>query len=342
MHRHHYCLHGKPLQGINKYELWRGIAKDNKLSTKASLRLEWIIFYYTAGKKNASHTCKHFGVSRSAFYFWFSRFDETRIKSLENNRSSPKTKRKWTPDPIILPRMIALRKEHIHWSKTKLAVVYKNTYGESISSWQFQRVIREFSLYPPRKNSHWANNGAKKQRISLSVRQSAKNLYSIDTKVLHLFGKKNYVVCALGHDEKIAYARAYSTHSSAAAADFLGRLSYLVNGKMEIILTDNGSEFAKHFDYACKQRGITRYFSKPRTPKDNPEIERLIKTFVEEWLNDGHWSPNLQQFNKYITNWLIVYNSVRPHQALGYQTPLQRAMQTGLVSKRSSSLSSRI
>lgn len=71
-----------------------------------------------------------------------------------------------------------------------------------------------------------------------------------------------------------------------------------------------------------------------RTPKDNPEIERFIKTFVEEWLYDGHWSPDLVQFNKYITEWLIVYNGIRPQETLGYQTPLQRAIQTGLVSKR--------
>lgn len=337
MHQRYNGWISKPRQEINKYELWRGVAKMNKLSTKAQLRLEWIIFFHTASKKNATHTCRHFGISRSVFYFWFSRFDETRIKSLEDNKSVPKRKRSWNPDPIILRRMISLRKEHLHWSKIKLSYVYKNIYGECISSWQFQRVIQEFKLYPPRKRTSFIHNGAKRQRISLSIRQSAKNLYSIDTKVLYLFGKKNYIVCALGHDEKIAYARAYSTHSSAACADFLGRLSYLVNGKMEIILTDNGSEFAKHFDHACRQRGITRYYSKPRTPKDNPEIERLIKTFIEEWLNDGHWSPNLTQFNRYITDWLIVYNGIRPHQALDYQTPLQRAIQTGLVSKRWSS-----
>ena len=220
----------------------------------------------------------------------------------------------------------------------KLAVVYKNIYGEAISSWQFQRVIEEFSLYPSKRLKQGCKtNGAKKQWISLAVRQSANNLYSIDTKVLHLFGKKHYIVCALGHDEKVAYARAYTTHSSAAASDFLARLLYLIDGKLEVVLTDNGSEFARHFDHACKTRGITRYFSRPQTPKDNPEVERLIKTLLEEWLNDGHWSPNLHKFNEYITEWLITYNSIRPHQKLNYLTPLQKAEATGLLSKRSSS-----
>ena len=331
----------KPRQEVNRYELWRGVARMNKLSTKAQLRLEWIIFYQTAGKRNATYTATYFSIARSLFYFWLKRFDETNLNSLEDNKSAPRKKRSWNPDPTVLLRMIHLRKQYIHWSKMKLAVVYKNIYGETISSWQFQRVIEEFSLYPPRKLKQGCRaNGAKKQRISLSVRQNAKNLYSIDTKVLHLFGKKHYVVCAVAHDEKVAYARAYTTHSSAAASDFLARLIYLIGASPEIILTDNGSEFMKHFDHACKQRNITRYFSKPRTPKDNPEVERLIKTLIEEWLNDGHWSPNLHQFNRYITEWLITYNNIRPHQTLNYMTPLQKAEATGLLSKRSSSSTS--
>lgn len=337
-HRHNYYLKPKPIQVLSRYDLWRGSAKIERLSTKACLRLEWIIFYYAASKENAVLTSKHFGISRSIFYFWFSRFDETRLETLEDKSSKPNNPRRWTPDPDTLAKMIRLRKQYIHWGKLKLAVVYQNLYGEKISSWQFQRIIEEFKLYPPRRPKPGCRtNGAKKQLISYEARQTAKNLYSIDTKVLHLFGKKHYVIVAVGHDQKLAYARAYTTHSSAAAADFLGRLINLLGVKPEIILTDNGSEFAKHFSYSCQRQGIKRYFSRPRTPKDNPEVERIIKTLIEEWLNDGHWSPKLSQFNKYITEWLIIYNAIRPHQKLNYLTPLQYAIKTGALSKRLSS-----
>jgi hypothetical protein len=190
---------------------------------------------------------------------------------------------------------------------------------------------------PPKKEKKCRGNGAKKQLISYTIRQNSSNLFSIDTKVLHLFGKKNYILVALGHDSKIAYMRAYSTHSSKASADFLARLEYLLGAKPEIILTDNGSEFQKDFDKACQTKNITRYYSRIRTPKDNPEVERMIKTFIEEWLVDGNWSPNLQQFNKLITDFLIIYNNVRPHEKLDNLTPLAYAEQNGLLSKRSSS-----
>jgi putative transposase len=234
--------------------------------------------------------------------------------------------------------MIKLRKEFIHWSKLKLSVVYEQRYGEKISSWQFQRVIEEFDLYPKRKSKSYAKNGAKKQLISFNIRQKAKDLYSIDTKVLWLFNWRYYIITAVGHTGKLAYARAYGHHSSRTAADFLDRLEYLVGREnLAVVLTDNGSEFKKDFDLACQKKNIERYYSRPRTPKDNPEVERFNRTLIEEFLNDGNCTNDLADFNKLITNWLIIYNNVRPHQALKYLTPLQYAEKYGLLSKRSSS-----
>ena len=281
MYQHNYYLIPKPIARVDKYNLWRGIAKK-KLSTRAQLRLEWIIFYHTIGDKNATKTTKHFGIARSIFYFWFNRFNETKLETLEDKSSRPKNTRGWQPEPKALARMIKLRKKYIHWSKIKLATVYESEHGEKISSWQFQRVICEFNLYPKRKEKRWSRNGAKKQLISFDIRQTARNLFSVDTKIIWLFGLKYYIVCAVGHTGKLAYARAYRSHSSAAAADFLGRLEYLVGkDNMAIILTDNGSEFQKDFDQACKQKKLQRYYSRVMTPKDNPEVERLIKTLIE-------------------------------------------------------------
>lgn len=330
----------KPIASVNKYDLWRKIARK-KLTPKAQLRLEWIIFYETIGRKNATFTSKHFGIQRSAFYFWFSRFDEKRLETLEDKSSKPVKPRKWQPDPIVLTRMIKLRREFIHWSKIKLSVVYQTRYGEKISSWQFQRVIEEFKLYPPRKKKICAKNGAKKQLISFEIRQKAEDLFSIDTKVLHLFGLKTYIITAVGHTGKLAYAKAYRSHSSKVAADFLDRLEYLVGkDNLAVILTDNGSEFKKDFDEACQRKNLQRYYSRIRTPKDNPEVERFNKTLIEEFLNDGNCTSNLDDFNKLITDWLIIYNNVRPHQALKYLTPLEYAEKNGLLSKRSSSCTS--
>ena len=250
MYQRNYQLIAEPLQLLDQFQRWRKRAKLLNLSANARVRLEWLVFYHTVGKKNATATAKHFGITRSKFYFWFSRFREYNLKTLEENSSIPIRRNKWQPDPIVLRRMIALRKQYLHWGKIKLSYVYFNLYNEKISSWQFQRVIQEFKLYPPRKIKKCVTNGAKRQLISWDIRQEAKNLYSLDTKVLHLFGKKYYIPFAIGHTGKLAYARCYTTHSSFAVADFLARLEYLLGATPEIILTDNGSEFQKHFEEA--------------------------------------------------------------------------------------------
>ena len=338
MYQKDYLLIAEPLQLLDRFSRWRKRAELVKLSPKAKERLEWFIFYFSdAGKKNARYTVKHFGISRSKFYFWKERFDERNLKTLEDNPSIPLRRKSWSPEPIILERMIRLRKEYIHLSKLKLARKYRDRYGEVISSWQFQRVIQEFDLYPQRKQKKCRDNGAKKQLISYTIRNTVKNLFSCDTKVLWLFGIKYYILLAIAHTGKFSYMRAYKTHSSFAARDFLARLEYLLGAAPQVILTDNGSEFKKHFEIACLQRGIRRYFSRVQTPKDNPEVERLIKTYIEEWLNDGKWSPKLYKMNKYITDFLIYYNDERPHAKLNLDTPLAYAENHGLLSKRSSS-----
>lgn len=328
---HPHCL-------LSHEQRWRKQAALLDLTDKAKLRLEWIIFHQTAGKKNATVTARHFGISRSKFYYWLGRFNEQNLRQLEDESPIPKTRRSWQPDPTILRRMITLRnKTKRLWGKMKLKAVYETQYGEPISSWQFQRVIKEFKLYRPRKIKKCQGNGAKKQRVTYAIRQGATWLFQLDTIVLYLGGTKRYILTAVEHSGKLGYAWVTASHGSAAATAFLDRLQFLVNRPITVILTDNGSEFQKHFAKACDAAAIGRYYTKPRTPKDNPECERFNRTIKEEWLSEGGWYTEIKDMNRSLTNWLITYNSIRPHQTLNYQTPLAYSVAHGLLSKRLSS-----
>ncbi len=67
----------------------------------------------------------------------------------------------------------------------------------------------------------------------------------------------------------------YKGASSLNARDFFYRLLYLVDTKIEIIQTDNGSEFAKLFEEACTKLKVPHYFSRVKMPKDNAINERF-------------------------------------------------------------------
>ena len=87
--------------------------------------------------------------------------------------------------------------------------------------------------------------------------------------------------------------------------------------------TDNGSEFALELERATTKLNIQRYFSRVKTPKDNPEIERFNQTLEYEWLYDSNLSLDPEELNPRLTEWLVEYNFNRPYQYLAYLAPVE-------------------
>ena len=55
---------------------------------------------------------------------------------------------------------------------------------------------------------------------------------------------------------------------------------------------------------------------------------RFNQTLKNEFLNWGNFHPDPKVLNQKLTNWLVEYNSIRPHQSLNYLTPLEFAEKT--------------
>jgi len=311
---------------FNKYDNWRKQAKILKLSKTACNRLEWFIYYETTAEKNISLTCRHFGIARKTFYKWDKRFDRKNLRTLEDEFCAPKKTRQKEITPQEEERIVKLRKKHIRWGKMKIRKLYIEEYGEEISSWKIQYTIQKYKLYyNPQKNEKLKNKRKKsqqKKRITeLKKKPFSGFLIALDTKIIYWKGLKRYILTGIDTVSKIAFARMYTTKSSKNAADFLQRMFYLLDGSVINALHDNGSEFHKEFIKACQELGISQYWSRVKTPTDNPMTERFNRTLKEEFLDLGNFNPNVVIFNKNLTEWLIQYNFVRPHQALNYDTP---------------------
>jgi hypothetical protein len=80
--------HPKPAD-IDKAALWRSAANKLGLSGPAKLRLEWIIYYYTAGGEKAYPTARQFGTSPKNFYKWPARFEKQGVRGLEEISRAP-------------------------------------------------------------------------------------------------------------------------------------------------------------------------------------------------------------------------------------------------------------
>jgi transposase InsO family protein len=150
------------------------------------------------------------------------------------------------------------------------------------------------------------------------------DLIQVDTIIIFILGKKYYILTAIDIFNRLAYAYVSNSHSSKTAEVFLKGLSKIFGYEVKRVQTDNGSEFAKHFDGACKQLNITHFWNYPRHPKQNAFIERFNRTIQEEWVKP-HQSlfinGEIDKLNEELTKWLTWYNTVRPHWGLHLETP---------------------
>jgi len=213
-------------------------------------------------------------------------------------------------------------------TKIKLAVIYERIYHERISSWKVQRIIQKYKLYPnPSKTAKITRKrlkAVKKKPITkLKKKPKAGFLVCLDTIEIRWNNIKRYIFTGIDRYSKVAFARMYQNANSYNAADFLNRLLYLIDGQIENIQTDNGSEFEKYFRQSCEKLNLSRYYNRPHTPKDNPVNERFNRTLQEEFINLGNFTPDVIQFNQNLTEWLIEYNFRRSHQALNYETAIK-------------------
>lgn len=89
------------------------------------------------------------------------------------------------------------------------------------------------------------------------------------------------------------------------------------------IVVDNGPEFtSKALDRWAYERGITLYFIEPGKPTQNAFIESMNGKFREECLSET-WFTSMRHVRERIATWRDDYNRVRPHKALGWNTPAE-------------------
>jgi transposase InsO family protein len=86
---------------------------------------------------------------------------------------------------------------------------------------------------------------------------------------------------------------------------------------------DGGAEFAAEFEQACQQRGLHLFVLPPRSPKLNGAVERANRTHTEEFYQVTSCAWEMKELIRDLRYREHLYNTVRPHQALGYLTPLQ-------------------
>jgi transposase InsO family protein len=98
------------------------------------------------------------------------------------------------------------------------------------------------------------------------------------------------------------------------------------------ILTDNGKVFTGRFnqppaevlfDRICRENAITHRLTQPRSPTTTGKIERFHRSLRAEFRTDRVFK-DLAAAQAELDEWVIDYNTNRPHQGIGMIPPAQR------------------
>ena len=161
------------------------------------------------------------------------------------------------------------------------------------------------------------------------ITEYAGHLVALDTIERFMHGCRRYIITFEDIHTRFAFAWSTTSHASLAAKEFFEYCLMVFPHPFVNVLTDNGSEFMKHFSQKLNELHLTHYHTYPRTPKMNAHCERFNRTIQEEFV-DYHSNALLDPvvFNQKLIPWLVWYNTQRPHWGLGLKSPMQFMLTT--------------
>lgn len=308
------------------------------LSKMARHRLA-IIEHYLNKTNNVSLTCRHYCISRSYFYKWYTRYNPRNLKNLEDKSRKPKNLRKCTYNYDLVATIRKLRKDYPSYSSKKIAVILKRDFELLYSHSTVGRIIKKFDLYfrakilAAKRRASQTKQVWKKRKPYLLKAQKPRSVIEFDMKHIYLGGVKQYAFVAIDPYTKEVVVHISNRPSSFAAKQALEKVIATFGNNVAIV-NDNGSENCKHAYEYLKEQHITQYFARPHTPKDKPHVENVIGKLQQECLDEDRSHKTLQQRAEQITIWLNDYHYYRPHQALGYLTPSEYCAKLGITIHR--------
>src|SRR5713226_4851898 len=307
----------------------RQLARTGKeLSRETRVRLQWMDFYRRS--QNVARACRHFGISRQTFYRWQHRYDLSYPRTTFPPPSSPPPAhlvcRSGRSRPGFTPALSPLGQGQARGSATPAAPLGFHFHGgpHPDSDEAPRRLVEppRSGVAGSRRPLHPRPYAIRKPKQYAVSRPG--DLVQVDTlDVRPLPGVVFKQFTARDVLSRWDVIQAHTRATAATAAQFLDTLQHRMPFPIRALQVDGGSEFAAEFEQACQQRGLHLFVLPPRSPKLNGSVERAQRTHTEEFYQVTTCSLEMKKLNRELRQWEKIYNTVRPHQSLGYLTPQQ-------------------
>jgi len=298
-----------------------------KVESMASEKQKFIILYQS-GKFTKTELCQGFGISRPTGDAIIARYEQEGMDALEERpRRHSNHPQKTAQD--IEDAIVAERKKHRYWGGKKIRKLLVRDYDFRDEHIPSETTVNNIL----KKNGLVRERGAKRRhlenRFVVYDPQEPNEITSADFKGRFPLGDGQCCNPLTIADSKTRYLYAIQalawpdTESSKPVFERVFR-EY---GLPEYVHTDNGAPFGNanslrrltQFAVWLMDVGVTPVYSDPAHPEQNGRHERMHRDLKAEATRPAARTMAAQQrrFNAFREE----YNTVRPHEALGMETP---------------------
>lgn len=272
---------------------------------------------------NIRQLCQRFGISPTVGYKWLKRYRAGGWEALADRSRRPHNSPAQTGDSME-QTVVALRREHPVWGGRKLHRRLKDLgYSGVPAPSTITDILHRHGLIKP-EDSQAA------QPFKRFERSAANQLWQVDYK--GYFSMRQGRCHPLGVlDDHSRYNVLLAACDDQKESTVRDRLigAFRVHGLPDQLLWDNGPPWGgagqgyTALDVWLMRLGIRVCHGRAYHPQTQGKEERFHRTLQAEVLVRGGWS-DCAHVQQAFDHWRQVYNTQRPHEALGLDTPLSR------------------
>jgi transposase InsO family protein len=276
---------------------------------------------------NISALCRKYGISRQTGHKWLRRFRAQGYTGLTEQSRRPHTSPLTTAEEVIV-RILELRDRHWSWGPDKISRILRRAHGEDAPSKStVARVLQRLGRMRKRRSPVriWRVDG--RPRIEV---HAPNDLWTMDFK--GWWWARNRERC-----EPLTVRDAFSRRVLAVALLESSRIKdvrqvlqrlFERHGLPLAIQSDNGTPFVNarargglsKLSVWLLSLGIRLVRSRPGCPQDNGGHERMHRDLSEL---ERHPARTRRAQQRACDRWMVEFNDVRPHDALGGKTPAE-------------------
>lgn len=258
-------------------------------------------------------TAKHFGFHHTAVMKWVKRAEPLRAGLWIPTESSRPHHHPSQLSNEVVEAILDYRKRYKRCAQVLHYLLARDGYEVSLSSVKRTLKRNNCSRFSKWKKWHKYPERPKAEEPGILVQ--------IDTILDGVPQGRLCVYTLLDVCSRWAYALPTDGISTHRSLSFIKEAQEISPFKFSTLQSDHGAEFSKWFTKRINEYGLSHRHSRVRTPSDNGHLERFNRTIQEECLR--RIPRSLRSWKKEIPEYLLWYNTERPHMALDMKSPLE-------------------